>query len=212
MNIFQRHLDDLKTGLSAALPSVIVNRSLIDYANLRREELMQGVVTILLEKVKPSDDWTSMLQVLITGQVEVAQASDKDQTGEIVEAAELALFGHVRAFLRNTGGLPNITPQDVQFSAQSKVPFGWFLLRAEYGPIGEACMDWDFGDGDVPDGMYPPNVVITDLNGVGAMIDVAPHDSAEEHEKWLVGDFSTSVPDADLTVELKNGTKDAETP
>ena len=202
MNLFQHELDLLKAGIAQALPGVHVRGSLVEHEELRRDELLIGVVTVLLERIKAEGEWDSYLQVLIPGQVEVVKSLPADDMGEKVEAAELALYSKLRAYLRNTGGLPHVAVNDVQFSAQSKVPFGWFLLRAQYGPMNEACLDWDFGSGDVPDGMYPPNVRIGDLNQVHLFIDAEPHEHLTEHEKWLAGDESTSQPDLKTTVEL----------
>lgn len=198
MNCFQQYLDDLKAGIETAIPDVLVNRSLIDHTDLRRDELLQGVITILLERIVVRDDWSSSLRVLITGQLEVEPADDPEQIGGLVEVAELALFSKLRAFLRNTGGLPHIELDFVEFSAQSKVPYGWFVLRINYGPLNEANMN---EQGEVPQDMYPPNVIVSDLKGVNALIDIEPHESRAEHEKWLNRDFSKSVPDAEMNIE-----------
>ena len=198
MNIFQTEIEQLKTALAAALPGVRVNGSLIEHEELRRDELLQGVVTVLLERIKPNDDWGSTLQLLITGQVEVIPAANPDNTGALVEAAELDLYARLRAWLRNSGGLPNLALADVEFSAQSKVPFGWFLIRADYGGIDETQ-----GDDTADDGIYPPNVLVSDFNSMHIDIDVKPHETQAEHKKWLDGDYSSSQPEADLTVEQK---------
>lgn len=198
MNIFQAEIEQLKTALAAALPGVRVNGSLIEHEELRRDELLQGVVTVLLERIKPNDDWGSTLQLLITGQVEVIPAANPDNTGALVEAAELDLYARLRAWLRNSGGLPNLAVADVEFSAQSKVPFGWFLIRADYGGIDETQ-----GDDTADDGIYPPNVLVSDFNSMHIDIDVKPHETLAEHKKWLDGDYSSSQPEADLTVERK---------
>lgn len=79
MNCFQQYLDDLKAGIETAIPDVLVNRSLIDHTDLRRDELLQGVITILLERIVVRDDWSSSLRVLITGQLEVEPADDRSR-------------------------------------------------------------------------------------------------------------------------------------
>lgn len=195
MNCFQYHLDALKAGIEKAMPDVIVNRSLIDHSELRRDELLTGVITILMERINVQNDWTSSLRVLITGQLEVEPAAEQEQTGGLVEVAELALFSRLRAFLRNTGGLPHIDLEFVEFSAQSKVPYGWFVLRINYGPLNEASSDMQDED------IYPSNVIVSDLKGVNARIDIDPHEMRKEHEKWLDDDFSSSVPDAEVNIE-----------
>lgn len=209
MNIFQAELDELKNGIAEALPGVIVRGSLVDHENLRSEELRAGVVTVLLERIENDGDWRSTLRLLITGQLEVpgrpGDVEEQASLGSVIERAEVALYAKLRAYLRNTGGLPHIEAREVQFSAQSKPPFGWFLLRADYGPLNEACLDWDFGGDDVPEGMYPPQVeqVISRLSGVDVKIDIEPHENAAEHQKWVEGDESTSCPDVKTIVELK---------
>lgn len=208
MNCWQKQIDALRDGIASALPGVIVNRNLIDHHDLRREELLAGVITVLVENVKVRDDWCSYLRVLITGQIEVEQPSKKETMGEVVESAELALFARLRAFLRNSGGLPRIELDTVDFSAQSKLPYGWFVLRINYGPIAETAMTVDFdGHESVPSAMYPPSVLVTDLNGVDAQIDVKPHASRKEYQKWIDGDYSSSVPDTgfNLDYEVNNG-------
>lgn len=195
MNCFQYHLDALKAGIEKAMPDVIVNRSLIDHSELRRDELLTGVITILMERINVQNDWTSSLRVLITGQLEVEPAAEQEQTGGLVEVAELALFSRLRAFLRNTGGLPHIDLEFVEFSAQSKVPYGWFVLRINYGPLNEASSDM------LDEDIYPSNVIVSDLKGVNARIDIEPHEMRKEHEKWLDDDFSSSVPDAEVNIE-----------
>lgn len=213
MNCFQSKIDALRHGIAKAIPGVIVNRSLIDHCDLRRDELLAGVITILVESIRIRDDWCSSLRILITGQLEVEQPRDMETIGEVVELAELALFARLRAFLRNTGGLPRVELDTVEFSAQSKVPYGWFLLRINYGPIAETAMNLDLnGQESVPEMMYPPNVLVTNLASVNAHIDVKPHENAVEHEKWLEGDFANSTPEAsfDVNYEVKNG-KNTET-
>ncbi|MCX8749254.1 hypothetical protein J3U75_07640 [Snodgrassella sp. B3088] len=195
MNCFQYHLDALKAGIEKAMPDVIVNRSLIDHTELRRDELLTGVITILMERINVQNDWTSSLRVLITGQLEVEPAAEQEQTGGLVEVAELALFSRLRAFLRNTGGLPHIDLEFVEFSAQSKVPYGWFVLRINYGPLNEASSDM------LDEDIYPSNVIVSDMKGVNARIDIEPHEMRKEHEKWLDDDFSSSVPDAEVNIE-----------
>lgn len=205
MNIISYEMEKLKRGIAAAMPARVVSHSLIDHAELRRDELLKGVVTVMLERIKSDDEWTAMLQVLITGQLEIEPPADKDTTGALVEAAESELYSELRAFLRNTGGLPAVEVQEVEFSAHSKAPFGWFVLRANYGPINEACTDWYDGDLDAPPNMYPPGVLVTPFAGAEIKIDVEPHESDAVHNKWLAGEQTAEQPDATLTVELNNG-------
>ena len=64
MNIFQAEIDRLKSGIAEALPGVIVRGSLIDHESLRRDELQNGVITVLLERIENDGDWRSKLRLL----------------------------------------------------------------------------------------------------------------------------------------------------
>ncbi len=205
MNIISYEMEKLKRGIAAAMLARVVSHSLIDHAELRRDELLKGVVTVMLERIKSDDEWTAVLQVLITGQLEIEPPADKDTMGALVEAAEAELYSELRAFLRNTGGLPAVEVQEVEFSAHSKAPFGWFVLRANYGPINEACTDWDSGDLAAPPNMYPPGVLVTPFGGADIKIDVEPHESDAVHNQWLAGEKTAEQPDATIKVEFKHG-------
>ena len=205
MSIIAFEMEKLKRAIAAGMPARFVSGSLIEHEELRRAELLQGVITVLLERIKNDDDWTSTLQVLITGQLEVELPVDKDGMGALVESAEINLYSELRSVLRQLGNLPGIEVEGVEFSAHSKAPFGWFLLRAQYGPINEACTDWDFGDLPAPPNMYPPSVLITPLGGVDIKVDIEPHESAAVHQKWLLGEKKKKKPDMIFTVELNNG-------
>ena len=203
MSIIAFEMEKLKRAIAAGMPARFVSGSLIEHEELRRAELLQGVITVLLERIKNDDDWTSTLQVLITGQLEVELPVDKDGMGALVESAEINLYSELRSVLRQLGNLPGIEVEGVEFSAHSKAPFGWFLLRAQYGPINEACTDWS--DDDAPPGMYPPGVVVSPLGGVDIKVDIEPHESVAVHQKWLLGEPTAEKPDMNFTVELNNG-------
>ena len=205
MSIIAFEMEKLKRAIAAGMPARFVSGSLIEHEELRRAELLQGVITVLLERIKNDDDWTSTLQVLITGQLEVELPVDKDGMGALVESAEINLYSELRSVLRQLGNLPGIEVEGVEFSAHSKAPFGWFLLRAQYGPINEACTDWDFGDLPAPPNMYPPGVLVTQFGGADIKIDVEPHESDAVHNQWLAGETTAEQPDATLKVEFKHG-------
>ena len=102
MNIFQAEIDRLKSGIAEALPGVIVRGSLIDHESLRRDELQNGVITVLLERIENDGDWRSKLRLLITGQLEVP-----GRPGDVEEQAALgAVCGRGRPIITSNGLLP----------------------------------------------------------------------------------------------------------
>lgn len=197
MDTYKHHLALLREGLAKALPDRIISKDFINHDQREREELLKGVVTVLLPRIKPGETWSSSVTLMIIGQVEVSQREDSP---EAVEDAELKLYHELRRYLKNTSGLPNIELVDVHFSAQREHPFGWVSIDAIYGPIDEA----DIEGIDNPSEIMPPGVNESELKSGNMDIDIRPHESREEHEKWLKGDYSSSQPEAQIHMEFKH--------
>ena len=196
MNVVEHTLKQLRIGLTNALPDRIVSEDFINHDQRNRDEIFQGIVTVLLKKIRPSDDWSSYLDLIIIGQIEVSQ---RDSHPHDAERAELKLYHELRRYLRNATGLPHISLEDVKFSAQIEHPFGWVAIDARCGPINEACIEGI----DDPDEIFPPDVNVGALKTGHFDIDIRPHESDEEHQKWLKGDYSDSQPEAQIDVEFK---------
>ncbi|MTD32408.1 hypothetical protein [Paludibacterium denitrificans] len=50
---------------------------------------------------------------------------------------------------------------------------------------------------------YPPTIHVGNLKAVNMDIDIPPHDSDAEHQKWLKGDYSTSQPELQIDQEFQ---------
>lgn len=196
MQSVHKTLTELRTRMAAALPHRIVKDDYVDFHERRREELLRGIVSVVLPEVEAIDDWACMAQVTIVGQIEVQTRDGQPSAGEL---AEQILAGEIRAFLRNTGGdLPHISVTRIGYSAQQEHPQHWCAFKCTMGPINEA-------DDTLQDGqLYPPWVNPTLLAGIRINIDAEPYESKTEQDKWLAGDYSTSQPDATLTVEFNH--------
>ncbi|MBA8735332.1 hypothetical protein HA051_08255 [Chromobacterium vaccinii] len=194
-----RALAALRASLAAALPERIHSASFVDHPQRKPAELEQGVVTALLPEIEPGD-WDSTLRLRVVGQLQVRKQVCQPQD---VETAELALYGQLLAWLRNPGpAVPRLTPRSARFSSQLEFPYGWVALELDMGPLDEA---------DAPDSeTYPPNQQPGRLLRAHMDVDLAPHETRDEHNKWLHGDYSASRPE--LTLETQHHGPDHDQP
>ncbi|OWY40062.1 hypothetical protein CEK28_04825 [Xenophilus sp. AP218F] len=197
MTAAARTLAALRASLAAALPGRIHSPDFVDHPRRQPAELEKGVVTVLMPDIQP-DDWQSNLSLKVVGQVQVHERSSLPHD---VEAAELALYSQLVAWLRNPGaGVPRLQARAARFSSQMEFPYGWVALDVSCGPIDDAAGD----DGE----LYPPNLQPGHLSGTHIDIDLSPHETREEHHKWLNGDYRASQPE--LTLETKHAADQAE--
>ena len=102
MQSVHKVLVELRSRMTQALPNRVVADDYVDFAQRRRDELLKGVISVLLTDVKPQSEWTCMADVTVVGQIEVQTRDGHPSDGEL---AEQILAGEIRAFLRNPGVL-----------------------------------------------------------------------------------------------------------
>ncbi len=124
----------IESALRTALPTRVISRTLIDFADRPRPELREGVLTLLCRGERDyantigREAQLGTIDLSIVGQVEI----DEKQPAEAVEQAELALYEELRAFcVTRTAATANLLLRSVQFSGQLERPYGWFLAEAE---------------------------------------------------------------------------------
>ncbi|EEG08232.1 hypothetical protein [Pseudogulbenkiania ferrooxidans] len=187
-----RALDGLTAGLTAALPDRIVSDQFVDHPGRHRDELERGVVCLLLPSGQLPSEWETELKLTLVGQLAVPE---RGGTTRQVRDAELELLQQLLAFTRNPGAdVPRLNVKGFRTSSQMEFPFGWVALEVTAGPLDLA----DGTDGEI----YPPSTSIGTLRTAHIDIDIPPHVSAAEHQKWLDGDYSTSTPEMQTHVEL----------
>lgn len=197
MNCIEHTLAELRKGLIKALPGRIISDDFINHSERNHEELVQGVVTVLLQSIQLQDDWVSSLKLTIIGQVLVPTREGMPHDAEV---AEQKLYHELRRYLRNARDLPAMSIDSVKFSAQIEHPFGWVVLDVLCGPVDESSIEkigW-------PEEIYPPGIEVGELKEGHFDIDLEPHESDEEHQKWLQGDYSHSQPEAQIDMEFKH--------
>lgn len=199
MNRYQRLLASLRQQLQLALPGRVVARDLQDHPQRPLDQLLQGVVTVIVPEVQ-LDPWLETLRLTLVGQLAVPERASSPAA---VEDAELQLLQQLLAFVRNPGGeLPRLHSPRARLSGQLEYPFGWVALELDCGPLD--------GSEDDDSQLYPPGRQPGQLGGVQLDIDLRGHESRDEHLKWLAGNYQDSQPD--LSVEMRlHGTDQPET-
>lgn len=193
-SLVRRQLDVLRDRFALALPGRTVSRSFYDHAQHRADDLERGVVTLLMRKRRPVDDWSIELELSLIGQL---QNPDRDAVPADTENLELELEAELQAICRNPGNdMPRIIVRSVQTSSQIEHPFGWVAMEITVGPIDAAMAD----DSE----LYPPTLTLpSSFAGMQVDIDIPPHESRTEHERWLERNYASSRPELSTTVELK---------
>lgn len=190
MDAISQVLDRLTAALAAALPARVVTDEFVDHPDRRRDQLEQGVVTVLLPSGELPSEWEARAKLTVVGQVAVA---GRGTTTRQVRDAELALLSELLAFARNpVADVPRVEVTGYRTSSQMEHPFGWVALDVWFGPI----------DLTEP-APYPPNLPIGTLGGIHLDIDVPPHENTEQHDKWLAGDYGASRPDLQADIDTE---------
>lgn len=188
-------LSTFKAALAAAYPLRTVTRSLKDYAERQPAELKAGVFTIVTVGQPGADVYDQMLKFMVVGQVKL----NENATGEAIEEAELIMAREVKTLIQRQLRGPLMRITGIDHSAQLETPYGWVSVAIECGPYDATePLTVDEGMGN-----------LTDFLSFRADLDIAqPHQSAAEHSKWAADtpDYTTSQPDAQMSVEIPRST------
>ena len=207
MEVVSSVLNELRRRMALAMPERIIGSNYVTHQERRRDELLAGVITVVLPEIEMSGDWSSAIKPMVVAQLEV---DERSSTPKDIEAAELKMAGQLRAFFRNPGAdMPHIDVRAIRLSAQQEFPMGWVAVDVVLGPIGETALAFDLNGqaaGSEPIDLYPTPVNVSPLAGVMLNIDVSPHETVVEHTHWLADNYVTSHPDLKQELEFNNGT------
>lgn len=128
----------LKAGLQAAMPTRLVTRTALDFAQRPAADISKGVVTLIALNVndlaaqRDLQDVAGKLNILLLVEFKLGEKA----TGEQVELAEWAAWEEVKAFIQAPGtGLCPLNAMRLMFSAQEKAPYGWIAVELEYSEL-----------------------------------------------------------------------------
>ncbi|MBF8179656.1 hypothetical protein [Herminiimonas contaminans] len=184
-------LESFKTALAAAYPDRIVTRSLKDFSDRSVADLKKGVFTVLAKGLPTGDSTFQTMSMLVVGQIELPEKSE----GVDVERAESLMGRQVRVLLQRQLRGPDMQIKSMDQSSQLEVPYGWVSMMLEVGPY------------DATEELTEDEAIykLAEFLTFDAAIDIGqPHQSADEHRKWLKEppDFSSSKPDLQSKTDL----------
>jgi hypothetical protein len=138
MTDFNAVMDAIKASLAAAMPTRLVQRSLVDPANVKREQLLAGLVCVVSERGGKFATYLGrtgelgQMKVNLVGFVQVAENSEPAD----IERAELALLSDLLAWIHSAAisGLDTVMPGDWVQSKQLEHPYGWLVLELVVRP------------------------------------------------------------------------------
>lgn len=188
-------LASFKVALAAAYPARVVTRTLKDFAERPKAELQAGIFTIITKGQAGGDTYDQMLTLVVVGQLQLAE----DAAGEDVEEAELLMAREIKTLIQRQLRGPLMRVIEIDHSAQLEAPYGWVSMKVECGPY----------DGTEPLTVDENIGNLADFLTFRADIDIGqPHQGAAERQKWAqdVPDYTTSQPDAQLSVDLPRST------
>lgn len=127
-------LDAMQAAIAAALPTRIVQRDLIDPAQVPAADLEKGVVCLLSQgggqfaNYLGREGELGRMRVAAVGYLLLAE----DTNPAAIERAELQLLQELLDWTGNTG-VPGLTalPQEFRQSQQLEHPYGWLMLGLE---------------------------------------------------------------------------------
>lgn len=125
-------LDAIVASLAAALPARVVQRSLVEPANAKAEQLTAGLVCVVSENgggfanYRGREGDLGHINVRLVGFLKVGEKTEP----EAIERAELTLLGDLLTWVNTTGvpGLDVVEPVDWTQSKQLEHPYGWLAL------------------------------------------------------------------------------------
>jgi len=132
-------LEGILASLSAKLPGRKFTRSLVDPANLKKQDEAAGVVCIVNEGGGGFANYLGRegdlgeLQVALVGFIRVAENTEP----AAIEVAELALLHELLDWTNDQGAVragDSVLPTDFTQSKQLQHPHGWVLLKLAVRP------------------------------------------------------------------------------
>jgi len=125
----------LKTQMAAAMPTRVVTRDFLDFAQRAPADLTKGIVTLIGNGEKDYANYLSRaaqlgtVPMVVVGQLALAEGA----LPSAVEDAEDLLAEEIKAFVRAPGSdlLGGITMSGFRQSGQLEAPYGWISCDIE---------------------------------------------------------------------------------
>lgn len=126
------------TMLSTAFSGRVVGRTLKDFSQHKREELIKGIYTVIAgpEGDYPNDVVQEMahfgkLKVKILFQIEIDEKTSRENTSAVEDAENLAI-DEIKSLMNTLpAGIDSLVLKNLNNSEQLEAPYGWVMFSLE---------------------------------------------------------------------------------
>lgn len=129
-------LEDIRADLALAMPTRVVTRDFLDFAQRAQVDLEAGTLTIITQRESRYANYRGReadlgrMTLAVVGQLKLPE----DALPSVVEDAEFAFAEEVKDWLQGVLPVNLIDLIETRFSGQMDAPYGWFAMTWEVLP------------------------------------------------------------------------------
>ena len=129
-------LEDIREDLAEAMPTRVVTRDFLDFAQRSQVDLEAGTLTIITQRESRYANYRGReadlgrMTLAVVGQLKLPE----DALPSLVEDAEFAFAEEVKDYLQGVLPVNLIDLIETRFSGQMDAPYGWFAMTWEVLP------------------------------------------------------------------------------
>lgn len=129
-------LEDIRADLALAMPTRVVTRDFLDFAQRAQVDLEAGTLTIITQRESRYANYRGReadlgrMTLAVVGQLKLPE----DALPSLVEDAEFAFAEEVKDYLQGVLPVNLIDLIETRFSGQMDAPYGWFAMTWEVLP------------------------------------------------------------------------------
>lgn len=129
-------LEDIRADLALAMPTRVVTRDFLDFAQRSQVDLEAGTLTIITQRESRYANYRGReadlgrMTLAVVGQLKLPE----DALPSLVEDAEFAFAEEVKDWLQGVLPVNAVDLIETRFSGQMDAPYGWFAMTWEVLP------------------------------------------------------------------------------
>ncbi|MBK6556079.1 MAG: hypothetical protein IPG16_02315 [Comamonadaceae bacterium] len=129
-------LEDIREDLAEAMPTRVVTRDFLDFAQRSQVDLEAGTLTIITQRESRYANYRGReadlgrMTLAVVGQLKLPE----DALPSLVEDAEFAFAEEVKDWLQGVLPVNAVDLIETRFSGQMDAPYGWFAMTWEVLP------------------------------------------------------------------------------
>lgn len=129
-------LEDIREDLAEAMPTRVVTRDFLDFAQRSQVDLEAGTLTIITQRESRYANYRGReadlgrMTLAVVGQLKLPE----DALPSLVEDAEFSFAEEVKDWLQGALPVNAVDLIETRFSGQMDAPYGWFAMTWEVLP------------------------------------------------------------------------------